>query len=307
MRLPHLLAITGLALGLALPASAAENDWTKVAAALGKSGTEMPGGVYRVGLPRTDLHVTLDGVAIKPTLALGSWLAFRSSGDATMVMGDLVLTEDEVGPVMKKLEENGVEITALHNHLLRAQPATFYMHVLGHGDPAKLAAALHDGLALSGTPLGSAIPSVSQKPPATGGADAQPQTLDLDTAMIDRTLGAKGKTVSGVYQVGIPRAEAIHDKGMEVPVAMGSAEAINFQPTGDGKAAITGDFVLTAAEVNPVLRALRENGIEVTALHNHMLDDQPRLFFMHFWANDDAQKLARGLRAALDQVNVARS
>ena len=301
----HLLATACLALGLVLPASAAENDWAKVADALGKSGTEMPGGVYRVGLPRTDLHVTLDGVQIKPTLALGSWLAFQSNGDVTMVMGDLVLTEDEIGPVMTKLAEGGIEITALHNHLLRAQPATFYMHVLGHGDPAKLAAALHDGLALSKTPLGNPAASTSSQPPA--GGTAQAQALDLDTAMIDRTLGAKGKVVGGVYQVGIPRAEPIHDNGMEVPAAMGSAEAINFQPTGGGRAAITGDFVLTAKEVNPVLRALRENGIEVTALHNHMLDDQPRLFFMHFWANDDAAKLAKGLRAALDQVNVARS
>ncbi len=125
--------------------------------------------------------------------------------------------------------------------------------------------------------------------------------------MIDKVLGAKGKAVGGVYQVGISRAETIKDGGMEVPVAMGSGEAINFQPTGSGKAAITGDFVLTAKEVNPVLRALRENGIEVTAVHNHMLDDEPRLFFMHFWANDDAAKLAKGLRAALDKVNVARS
>ncbi len=301
----HLLATVGLALGLALPASAAEADWAKVAGALNKSGAEMPGGVYRVGLPRTDLHVKLDGVDIKPTLALGSWLAFQSKGEATMVMGDLVLTESEINPVMKKLAEGGIEITALHNHLLRAEPATFYMHVLGHGDPAKLAAALHDGLALSKTPLGDATASTSSQAPAAG--SNQPARLDLDTAMIDQVLGAKGKAAGGVYQVGIPRAETITDGGMEVPVAMGSAEAINFQPTGGGKAAITGDFVLTAKEVNPVLRALRENGIEVTAVHNHMLDDQPRLFFMHFWANDDAAKLAKGLRAALDKVNVARS
>ncbi len=280
-------------------------DWTKVADALGKSGTEMPGGVYRVGLPRTDLHVTLDGVQIKPTLALGSWLAFQTMGDQAMVMGDLVLTEAEVNPVMKKLTESGIEITALHNHLLRAQPATLYMHVLGHGDPAKLAAALNAGLALSATPLGNATPSTSSQPP-TGGA-AQPQQVDLDTAMIDRVLGAKGKANGGVYQVSLRRAETIKDGSMEVPEAMGSAEAINFQPTGGGKAAITGDFVLAGEEVNPVLRALRENGIEVTALHNHMLDDQPRLFFMHFWANDDATKLAQGLRAALDKVNLVRS
>ncbi len=299
------LKAAALCMMLPVAAGAADADWAKVADALGKTGTEMAGGVYRVGLPRTDLHVKLDGVDIKPTLALGSWLAFQGKGDMTMVMGDLVLTEDEVGPVMKKLVENGIEITALHNHLLRAQPSTLYMHVLGHGDPAKLAAALHDGLALSRTPLENATVSVSSQAPAAAGE--QPAQLDLDTAMIDQVLGAKGKAVGGVYQIGVPRAETIKDGGMEVPVAMGSAEAINFQPTGGGKAAITGDFVLTAGEVTPVLRTLRENGIEVTAVHNHMLDDQPRLFFMHFWANDDAAKLAKGLRAALDKVNVARS
>ena len=251
---------------LSAPARAA--DWTKIADALGKSGTEMPGGVYRVGLPRTDLHVTLDGVEIKPTLALGSWLAFQAMGNEAMVMGDLVLTEAEANPVMKKLIENGIEVTALHNHLLRAQPSTLYMHILGHGDPATLAGILKDGLALSKTPLGNATASANTQPPAPGAAQQTP--LALATAMI-------------------------------------SAQAINFQPTGGGKAAITGDFVLTAKEVNPTLRALRENGIEVTAVHNHMLDDQPRLFFMHFWANDDAAKLAKGLREALDKVNLARS
>jgi hypothetical protein len=234
-------------------------------------------------------------------MAPGSWLAFRTDGNTTKVMGDLLLTEPEITPVLTKLSEAGVEITALHNHLLRAQPATFYMHVLGHGDAVTLATALHDGLALSKTPLGDPVAST-----------AAPAAIDLDTAMIDSTLGAKGRVAGGVYQFGvyqfgILRAETVNDGGMEVPAAMGSAEAINFQPTGNGKAAITGDFVLTAAEVNSVIRALRQNGIEVTALHNNMLDDQPRLFFMHFWANDDAQKLAKGLRAALDKVHLARS
>jgi hypothetical protein len=293
--------MTSLAVVASLAATSpahAQASWDKVAAALGKSGTEMPGGVYRIGLPRTDLHVILDGVEIKPTLALGSWLAFEGTGPDIMVMGDLVLTESEISPVMKQLLAGGIDITALHNHLLRAQPATFYMHVLGHGDPVKLATALHEGLALSHTPFANATPPT---------AGAPPPKIDLDTAMIDRTLGAKGQIAGGVYQVNIRRAETVQDGGMEVPVAMGSAEAMNFQPTGGGKAAITGDLVLTAQEVNPVLRALRDNGIEVTALHNHMLDDQPRLFFMHFWANDDAEKLAKGLRSALDKVNVARS
>ena len=291
------VAVTSLFITVALPCAAAENDWGKVAAALGKSGTVMPGDVYRVGMPRTDLHVMLDGVELKPTLALGSWVAFEGTGADTMVMGDLVLTESEISPVMKQLLASGIEITALHNHLLRAQPATFYMHVLGHGDPVKLATALHEGLALSKTPL------VNTPPPAAGAAPK----IDLDTAMIDQTLGGKGQIAGGVYQVNIRRAETIKDGDMNVPVAMGSAEAMNFQPTGDGKAAITGDLVLTAQEVNPVLRALRDSGIEVTALHNHMLDDEPRLFFMHFWANDDAAKLAKGLRSALDKINVARS
>lgn len=260
------VAIFSLVAGL--PAMAADSDWASVATALGKSGTEMPGGVYRVGLPRTDLHVVLDGVEIKPTLALGSWLAFRRIGNDAMVMGDLVLTEDEVNPVLASLEANGIEVTALHNHLLRARPSTLYMHVLGHGPPEKLAAALHAGLIKSKTPLGSATPSASTQP-AIGGANPT-GTIDLDTAMIDRTLSAKGKIAGGVYQVAIPRAEKIMEGGMEVPVAMGSAEAINFQPTGGGKAAIIGDFVLIAAEVNPVIRALRGNGIEVTALHNHI-------------------------------------
>jgi Domain of Unknown Function (DUF1259) len=205
---------------------------------------------------------------------------------------------------MQRLVMSGIDITAVHNHLLRAQPATYYMHVLGHGDAVTLAATLHDGLAESGTPLAAPAAASSQPPSA---ASTQAQTLEIDTAMIDRTLGAKGKAVGGVYQVSIPRAEPVRDGGMDIPEAMGSAEAINFQPLDGGKVATTGDFVLTAKEVNPVLRILREHGIEVTALHNHMLDDEPRLFFMHFWAHDDAEQLARGIRAALDKVNVARS
>jgi hypothetical protein len=290
------LAGAALAAGLSTSALAADTDWAPVAQTLGRSGTEMPGGVYRVGLGRSDLKVTLDGVEVRPTLALGSYLAFEKMGGEGMVMGDLVLTHEEVNPVMKKLVEGGIEITALHNHLLRSTPAIMYMHFIGHGDPIKLATALRNGLAESKTPLAAPAAPASPPPP-----------LDLDTAAIDQTLGAKGSVNSGVYAFNIPRAESITEGGMAVPIAMGSGIAINFQPTGGGKAAITGDFVLTAKEVNPVLATLRENGIEVTALHSHMLEDQPRLFFMHFWANDDAQKLAKGLKAALTKVNLAKS
>jgi hypothetical protein len=293
MRPVHSLAVSALfALALSSPVQAAP-DWNAVGQALGKSGAVMPGGVYRVGLPRTDLHVMLDGMELKPTFALGSWAAFTPMGDKAMVMGDLVLTEDEVEPVMKSLSDSGLEITALHNHLFNARPATFYMHVGGMGDPVTLAGALHKALTLSKTPFTAAAP-----PPAT------PPAIDLDTAAIDAALGAKGSIAGGVYQVGVPRAEPVMAGGMAVPGPMGGAEAINFQPLGGGKAAITGDFILIAKEVNPVMRALRSHGIDVTALHNHMLDDNPRMFFMHFWAHDDLPKLLAGLKAAMAEVAV---
>jgi hypothetical protein len=218
-------------------------------------------------------------------------------GNEAMVMGDLVVTESEIAPVMRKFEAGGVKITALHNHLLRAQPATFYLHVLGEGDAQKLAATLHEGLALTKTPLQAA----SSAAPAAAGKS------DLDTAAIDQAIGRKGKDNGGVYSFSVSRAQPVKDGGMVIPDAMGAATGINFQSTGSGKAAITGDFVLIASEVNPVIAALAQSDIEVTALHSHMLDEEPRLFFMHFWANDDAVKLAKGLRAALDKMDVKKS
>ena len=268
----------------------AQGDWDAVAKAIGRAGTEMPGGVYRVGIGRSDLSVMLDGVQIKPALALGSYLAFQKSGKEAIVMGDLVLLQEEVNPVMKKLIEQGIEITAIHNHLLRATPQVMYMHYQGHGDAAKLAAAVRSALEESKTPLEAPAKPASQ--PA----------IDLDQAAIEKMLGAKGTPNGGVLGFTVPRADSIKEHGTTIPAGMGMGTVINFQPTGGGKAAITGDFVLTAAEVNPVLKTLRENGIEVTALHSHMLEEQPRLFFMHFWANDDAQKLANGLKAALAKV-----
>lgn len=282
-----------LAATLATPVLAATPDWSKVDQELGRSGASLPGDVHRYGFARSDLHVTVDGVTLLPAFALGGWLAFKPDRDGAMVMGDVVLTESEINPVMSKLLAGGIAVTAVHNHLLRAQPATFYMHVEGHGDAARLAATLHDALAASHTPLAAPAAANSAKP-------------DLDAEQIAQVIGRKGNTVGGVLQFGIPRGDAIKDAGMDVPPAMGTAIGVNFQPTGGGKAAITGDFVLEASEVEAVLAALREAGIEVTALHNHMMDDQPRAFFVHFWANDDAMKLAHGIRAALDKVNVAK-
>src|SRR5882757_3895917 len=276
-------------------AVSAEIDWTQVDQAIGKKGALQPGGVYKFGLPRSDFKVTVDGVAIKPSLAFGSWVAFLPAGDGAMVMGDLVLTDEEISPVMRRLIDDGLEITAIHNHLLRTSVPVFYMHIGGHGDPVKLAQSVHAALALSKTPL--------NQPAAAASA---PAPLELDTAAIEMTLGFKGTANGGVYQFSVPRAEPISEDGMAIPPSMGTAMAINFQPTGGGKAAITGDLVLLGKEVNPIVKTLRGHGIEVTALHSHMIDDSPHLFFMHFWANDNAAKLAQGMRAALDLANVKR-
>jgi len=287
--------VSAILLGSAIVASATaacaqDIDWQKVDEALGRKPA-ISDDVHRYGFPRTDLNVTLDGVAIKPALALGGWAAFKPMHGEATVMGDLVLLQTEVNPVMAKLIENGMDISALHNHLLRADPLTFYMHVGGHGDPIKMAMAIRAGLAESKTPLAAA-------------AAAPAPVIDLDTAQLDQVIGVKGRANGGVYQFAVPRRDPITEDGMQLsPVGpLGVAIAIGFQPTGGGKAAITGDFVLIGEEVNPVIKALRANGIEVTAVHNHMLTEQPRLFFLHFWANDDAIKLAKGLRTALDQT-----
>jgi hypothetical protein len=294
MRIIKLLAACGVVLSTAAGAHAQAIDWAKIDGILGRTGA-VGGPVHRYGFPRSDLQVTLDGVTIRPTLALGGWVAFQPMGNMAMVMGDLVLLQTEVNPVMAKLIEGGVDVTAVHNHLLRAEPLTFYMHVGGHGDPAKMAQTIHDALAVSKTPL-------------TAAPAGQPPAIDLDTAQIDQILGAKGANNGGVYAVNVPRRDPITEQGMPVgaPI-MGGATGISFQPTGGGKAAITGDFVLIGSEVPDVVRALRSNGIEVTAIHSHMLTEEPRIIFLHFWANDDALKLARGVRAALDKTASAKS
>ena len=275
-------------------AQAPASDWKAVEQAMGRTGAMQPGEVYRFSMPRGDLKVTAKGVDIKPALALGSWAAFKMMGKEAMVMGDIVMTEAEVNPVISRLQQGGIEQTAVHHHITGESPRILYVHIGGHGDAVKLAETIKAALALTSTPN-----------PAPSSVQAQPSDIGIDTKQIEQVLGYSGKINGGVFQVTAPRAEKITEAGMEIPPSMGTGTAINFQPTGGGKAAITGDFVMLASEVNPVIRALRENEIEVTSLHNHMLNDEPRLFFMHFWANDDAVKLARGLKAALNKTNSA--
>jgi Domain of Unknown Function (DUF1259) len=268
-------------------------EWKGVEQAMGKPGTLQSGNVLRFGFPRSDLKVMVDGVQIKPTLALGSWVAFNKMGDQAMVMGDLVLLNKEIAPVMTQLQKSGIEQTALHNHLGASSPMVFYMHINGQGNPVELAKSIRAALTLSKTPL---------TPPS---APPKPQTIDLDTQKLEQILGYKGKNNGGVYQFSVPRAEKLTENGMAIPASL-MGTALNFQPIGEGKAAITGDLALISSEVNPVIRVLRENNIQVTAIHSHTLNEEPRLFHMHYWAKDDALKLAQGLRAVLDKMNSVR-
>ncbi len=285
------LAATLAGTVVAEPAAAQQPDrWSGAETAFGRKGVPQAAEVMRFNFPRSDLTVHVGDVTLKPAFALGSWVAFLPTGAGkALAMGDLVLLDNEVGPVMAALQAGGVEQSAVHNHLLNESPHITYMHIMTEGDPAKIAATVHAALAKSATPIGAAS------------AGAAP-SAELDTGAIAKALGVSGRLNGSVYQINVARSETIMEMGHSLPPSMGVATAINFQPTGAGKAAITGDFVLRGSEVNPVIRAFKKNGIEVTALHSHLVDSDPQLYFMHFWANDDAVKLARGLREAIDQT-----
>lgn len=229
-------------------------------------------------------------IHVSPGLALTSWAALREQENGTAVMGDLVLTEDEVAPVMKQLQAEGISVTALHNHLLGESPRVMYMHYGGMGDKLKLAESLMRVLKLTRTPLGAPVPEKTSK--------AKP-----DWSKVEAIIGKAGQTKGSIASFSYPRAETVTEMGMDIPPVMGMATAINIEILGD-KAVAAGDFVLTAEEVNPVASALSEHGITVTALHNHMLFETPRLFFMHIWGYDDPEKLAKGIKAALEKCKL---
>ena len=275
---------------LAIVAFGQELNTATIDQALGRSG-QKSGDVYKLSFPRTDLHVSVNGVAIKPGLALGSWAAFSGTDDKAMVMGDLVLLQDEVNPVMKKLRDAGFEISAVHNHLLDENPRVMYMHYMGEGNAKQLATSLHDALAESKTPLGK---------PASAAAESENPAW---VKSVQDSVGRQGTFKGGVLSFAIPRSSAITSNGMTIAPAQGVAESINFQEAGTGKVATTGDFVLTADEVNPVISALQDGHISVTALHSHMLKEEPRLFFMHFWGLGSADAVGGGIKAALAKVS----
>lgn len=302
-KMKHIIYCVGLTILLVAPLSAQTKTaqkpaldaaWKSVQDVFGFPGDLLPGNVIRFNMPRKDLRVTIAGTEVKPALALGAWAAFHRVGkDDAMIMGDLVLTDDEVAPVMKALEDGGVEVTALHNHLLGESPKIMYLHMGGHGDPVKLAQTIKKAVSLTKTPM-----------PQAGGAK-EGEDLGFDVQAVNKIMGRQGKVSGGVLHFNVPRTEKLTEEGLDTPPSMGAGTSINFQPTGNGRAAIAGDFAMTGREVGPVLKILQENGIQAVALHSHALNDVPRLFYMHFWADDDATKLAHGLRAALDQTKSA--
>ena len=273
------------------PGTADSVDWRAVDSALGRKGTMQPGSVYKFSLPRGDLHVTVGRVVLRPALALGSWVAFTAVGRDALMMGDLVLIESEVRPVLGALATSGIAYTAMHNHLLGENPHVIYVHVHARGDAVQLARSVRHAVSLTRTP-------------AEAPAPIPPAPLALDTAKLHQAVGYSGKANGGVYQISVPRATPIRDDGVEIPPAMGVATALNFQSTGSGRAAATGDFVLTADEVDPVRTALQAGGVTVTALHTHLIMEEPRLYFMHFWADTDAVALGHTLASALGRMKV---
>lgn len=291
---PLVLPGTLLALLSLARIAGSEGTWAAVDKALGQAGKNLPGDVQKYAWPRRDLEVTVGGVRVEPALALGSWAGFKTmAAGQAMAMGDLVLLSSEVNPVIRALQAGGLDVLAVHNHLTGETPEIVYVHFGGHGQPEAMARALRSALEATKTPL---------SPP--GGAPAGPSVADkaaLDE--VQEVLGRKGSMAGRVLQVAVPRAAKIEEAGVEVPPSLGMATALNFQVV-DGRVATTGDFVLIADEVNPVIRELEAHGLQVTALHSHMLRESPRLFFMHFWGCDEPARIAAGLKAALGRVAV---
>jgi hypothetical protein len=271
-------------------------DTAAIDRAIGRSGQVMAGDVYRVAFPRTDLKVTVGGVAVLPGFALGSWAAFKAAGASAVVHGDLVLLDSEVNPVISALQDHDFEITAVHNHLLNETPSVMYVHYWGRGPATMLAQAVKESLGRSNTPIAA---QTSPTPSIVGSA---PDATALPAEQIQQTIGLRGTVTNGVLGLAQPRPEMIQMMGVTLPPSMGMATSINFQSAGAGKVAATGDFVMVAGEVDKVARALRAHDIAITALHNHMVHGTPELYFMHFWGEGDATAVASGLKAALAEL-----
>jgi hypothetical protein len=271
-------------------------DPDKIAAAAGTKTTITPDGVVRIGWARNDVAVKVDGMPLKPFAGLGSWAAFTKTPHGAMVMGDTVVFQDEVTPAMDAAFAGGLEVTGLHNHFFHDEPKVYFMHIGGKGEPEKLAAAVKG--------LWDAIKAVRKEhpQPANHFSGGVPKEGKIDAATIEKALGHKADVQQGVVKVTIGREGKMH--GVKVAGSMGLTTWAAFSGS-DELAAVDGDFIMTAGEVQPVLRALRKSGIHIVALHNHMIGEEPAFYFTHFWGKGSTHDLATGLKSALEAQNAA--
>ena len=270
--------------------NAESSNWTTVERVIGNNGTVLPDGTFMISLPRNDVQIIVGDIKLNREMAMDSWIVFADMGHETMMMGDLTLTTPELWIVQNQLLQEGVEISAIHNILNNETPQVFDLHISGKGDPVKMAEAVNNA-----TKAARITFSRSSSDPVT-------QNFPGKTD-IDQILMANGKVEGEVLQYSIPRMEKITEDGMELAPYMDVATQLKFQALPEDEAAVTGEFVMTGDEVEPVLRTLNANSIHVTALHMHMLTEEPRLFYLHFWAVGDRLALARGLRDAVNQTN----
>ena len=294
VRLAAGIAATAAALAMTAGAAPVTDrvDWNAVGRAIGRPLETEAGDVHSAEWLRTDLHVVNAGVTENPGMELNAEASFHraASGEAVMI-GEVTLTGDEVPRVADALRSGGVQITALHKHVQDETPRLWWMHYWALGDPVRIARTLHAALARTGIPLDQK--EEGKEPP-----------VDLDTAAIDRVVGARSENVNGVLHYHVPVAQKIVDTRAHItlPYLMEASTLLMFQPLGGGRAAVNGDFTMTAGQVGPVINALRARGMTVVELHNHLLYERPRLFYLHFWKTGDAVALALDLRAGLDQV-----
>lgn len=288
-------------LSVASPAAAQDvpAEYQQVLTALGKQG-DYKANVLKVNIPRNDVSVTVANVKTPTPFGFGGWIAMtKGTGGMDVMMGDLVLLQDEINPVMSALLDNGLEVTAIHNHFFRDEPRMFYMHVHGHGKPADLARQVKPALDL----IGKNTP----KPPTAPAAPAAAPAVTLTTAKLAQIVGTEGEQNGAVYKITIGRDDLkLTEMGAPINARMGLNTWAAFVGTNEN-AAIAGDIAMVGNEVTPVLKALRKNGLDVVAIHHHMIGTTPTIYFLHYWGTGPAEKLATGFKAALSETGKAKS
>lgn len=279
---------------ISCPPGSSKLDIAKIEQITGMKGVEK-NGEYKITVPQNDLNIIVDGFKIIPPMGLGSWAAFTPCGDSAMVMGDIIVTETDLKPVQQEVIRQGFSITAIHNHFVRNRPNVMYMHIDGKGKVENLSASVKA--------IFDKVKEVRGKDPKASSADSVINNLNI--ALLDSIMGHKGEMSKGVYKYTIGRPDiALQEHGIPVSTFMGFNTWAAWQGTPE-KAAVAGDFTMLEDEVAPVIKALVENGIEVVAVHNHMVHEEPRIFFLHYWGVGNAEKLAQGLKTALNQTGKA--